>query len=174
VVSVASYARIVSIKLIAFGRAALNVGGVLGIIIGLSLSGLWTSEDSEAYLAIVSAAAVLLIAIAGIWLLREQSISNFLWGRGSSDGATFPSEDEDDISFNCSYIAAQHSLTKRETEVLNLLLMGRSTTYIAETLYISADTVKSHVRHIYQKLGVHNRQELLTFSRTNGPENQSL
>lgn len=57
--------------------------------------------------------------------------------------------------------AAQYFLTEREEEVLDLLVAGRSVPYISEKLMVSANTVKTHVRHIYAKLDVHNRQELL-------------
>jgi DNA-binding NarL/FixJ family response regulator len=42
-----------------------------------------------------------------------------------------------------------------------MLVEGRSIPYIKETLYISGNTVKTHVRHIYQKTCVHDRQELI-------------
>jgi DNA-binding NarL/FixJ family response regulator len=45
--------------------------------------------------------------------------------------------------------------------VLRLLCVGRSRPYIAETLFLSENTVRSHVKHIYQKMQVHTRQELL-------------
>ena len=38
---------------------------------------------------------------------------------------------------------------------------GRNGPYIAEHLCVSDNTVKTHIRHIYTKLDVHNRQELL-------------
>lgn len=58
-------------------------------------------------------------------------------------------------------LADRHFLTKRETEVLSFLVEGRSGPYISEHLCVSDNTVKSHVRHIYTKLDVHNRQELI-------------
>ena len=59
-------------------------------------------------------------------------------------------------------IANQAGLTQREAEVFGLLMEGRSVPYIKETLYISISTAKTHVRHIYQKFGVHDRQELIS------------
>lgn len=60
-------------------------------------------------------------------------------------------------------IAEQGGLTKRETEILEILAQGRTLPYVAEKLYIAPTTVQTHVKHIYKKLGVHNRQELLDF-----------
>jgi PAS domain S-box-containing protein len=48
-------------------------------------------------------------------------------------------------------------LTVRELEVLQLAAEGRSTSDIAEVLYLSPGTVKTHFQHIYKKLGVHDR-----------------
>ena len=38
---------------------------------------------------------------------------------------------------------------------------GRSKTYIAEAFFISENTVRGHVKHLYAKLGVHSKQELV-------------
>lgn len=57
-------------------------------------------------------------------------------------------------------LAAHCDLSAREREVLLLLGKGRTISYIAEELGISFNTAKTHVRKVYQKAGVHTRQEL--------------
>lgn len=52
-------------------------------------------------------------------------------------------------------------LTRREKEVLDLICQGIKPTYIARELRISLGTTNKHISHIYKKLGVDNRQELL-------------
>jgi two-component system nitrate/nitrite response regulator NarL len=52
-----------------------------------------------------------------------------------------------------------HSLTEREREILQLLAQGESNKAIAQTLGISNDTVKQHVRHILTKLNLTSRVE---------------
>lgn len=54
-----------------------------------------------------------------------------------------------------------HGLTKREAEVLGYLVRGRSLPYIADALFVTTGTVKTHVKHIYRKCSVNTRQELL-------------
>jgi DNA-binding NarL/FixJ family response regulator len=49
------------------------------------------------------------------------------------------------------------SLTEREVEILQLLAFGHTNRDIAEKLFISPDTVKTHLEHIYQKLGASDR-----------------
>lgn len=51
-------------------------------------------------------------------------------------------------------------ISPREKEVLLLVLQGKTNKDIAESLFISLPTVKSHVSNIYEKLGVKNRMEL--------------
>jgi len=58
-------------------------------------------------------------------------------------------------------IAEAHNLTRRETEVFMLLAQGKSRPRIADELFLAPGTVDVHVKKIYSKLGVHNRQELL-------------
>jgi DNA-binding CsgD family transcriptional regulator len=51
------------------------------------------------------------------------------------------------------------ALTQRETQVLGLAARGLSTNEIAGRLYLSPNTVKSHLAHAYSKLGARNRAE---------------
>ena len=56
----------------------------------------------------------------------------------------------------------RHGLTNREREILPYLAQGYSLPYIRNELYIAQSTIDTHVRHIYQKLGIHSREELIT------------
>ncbi|WP_138378909.1 helix-turn-helix transcriptional regulator [Luteithermobacter gelatinilyticus] len=51
-------------------------------------------------------------------------------------------------------------LSKRETDIASLVVMGATNTAISETLCISVRTVENHLRSIYQKVGVRNRTSL--------------
>lgn len=56
--------------------------------------------------------------------------------------------------------AAACGLGEREKEVLMLLLEGRSASEVASAMVVANGTAKSHIRHVYKKLGVHSRDEL--------------
>ena len=61
----------------------------------------------------------------------------------------------------CYEVSERFGLSERQTEVLFLIGQGRNAEYVANSLTISVSTVQTHIRNIYQKLGVHSRQELL-------------
>lgn len=65
------------------------------------------------------------------------------------------------IDAGCVTLGEKNALTAREIEVLQLICKGRSKAYIAENLFISENTVRSHSKHIYEKLQVHSKQEIL-------------
>lgn len=53
-------------------------------------------------------------------------------------------------------------LTPREKEILELLVDGLNYSMIGERLFISLDTVRNHIRHIYAKLHVHSKSAAVT------------
>jgi len=62
------------------------------------------------------------------------------------------------------------SLTQREEEVLGCLTKGRTNKDIAETLFISERTVKSHLNNIYRKIHVTRRLQAILYAIDNGFE----
>jgi len=64
--------------------------------------------------------------------------------------------------------ALRVALTESERAVLAMLSTQRSIGEIAEALTVSRNTVKTHVRTIYGKLGVHTRRDALTAARASG------
>ncbi|HWE89970.1 MAG TPA: response regulator transcription factor [Pseudonocardiaceae bacterium] len=60
------------------------------------------------------------------------------------------------------------ALSNRERDVLRLMVAGRGPREIAEALLISADTVRTHTRNVFGKLGVHSRLAAVTLARSAG------
>ena len=56
---------------------------------------------------------------------------------------------------------AGHAVSSREQEIISRVIEGKSNREIGEILFISANTVKTHIRNIYKKLGVSNRVQLV-------------
>ena len=59
-------------------------------------------------------------------------------------------------------------LTERELEVVHYVVDGMSNSEIGEAIYVSSETVKSHIRSIMQKFGVRNRTQAVSYALNNG------
>ena len=91
---------------------------------------------------------------------------------GAQDAGTAPRPPCSEVSGTFSTIANPpapasleefmdaYRLSRREREVFSLLVRGRDTGYVAEALCISRNTVKTHAKNIYAKLGIGGRQEM--------------
>lgn len=60
------------------------------------------------------------------------------------------------------------SLTPRELDVLRLVAKGRTNKELASAMFVSEETVKSHMKALFQKLGVHDRAEAVSVSLKRG------
>lgn len=75
----------------------------------------------------------------------------------------------DRLSKQCRHVADEYGLSARETEVMELLGRGRSGPAIASELFISENTVRTHIKRIYAKVGVSKKQELLAVLEHTSP-----
>lgn len=80
-------------------------------------------------------------------------------GPAPEAGTAVPAPNQ--LDENCTCLSDEFGLTAREREVFVLLAHGRNGRYIMDHLVISRNTAKSHIKHIYSKLGVHSHQELI-------------
>ena len=74
----------------------------------------------------------------------------------------------DDYAFldeRCRSIGIKYGLTTRELDIMQHLCRGRSKSYIADTLMVSENTVRTHARSLYAKLNIHSKQELLDMAQ---------
>ena len=60
---------------------------------------------------------------------------------------------------NLSHYDEKNELTEREIEILKLVSQGKTNSQISDTLFISMNTVKTHMKNIFQKLEVNDRTE---------------
>lgn len=160
-------------------RMCLAVALIGGYSMGsLRVSVFGNSEDTLYFLMVIvvviyvlSMAAVLLSR--GVWRRKEEKrwfdpLETDLVETGhetldvsDDDKGGTQGEFEQALDAHCSALAANYGLTEREAEIVALLARGRTKAHIAKTLFVSENTVRSHVRNIYTKLDVHTRQELI-------------
>lgn len=88
--------------------------------------------------------------LAGRWGVRvlQESLA-----QGDSDPVAL-------LMARCAEFARTHGLTPREEEVLRELALRKDTRDIADDLLIAPGTLRAHTRHIYEKAGIHSREEL--------------
>lgn len=67
-------------------------------------------------------------------------------------------------------LAAEFSLSARETEIVMLIARGFTTDNVAKKLVISPYTVNTHIRHVYEKVGIHKRSELIDYINRTGSD----
>ena len=178
-----------STRTIAVGIAVLYVGEALGLVLGQAVINYYTAATPIALLSVSCVALFLLAHLflldemslvrMGIGetetpgslpaeLVASEIGDNFdtsgkeISGEAAPEGATASSNDTSTVfQTAANEITQTYGLSPREAEVLVLLLQGRTMSRIQETLFISAGTVSTHMRHIYQKTGVANKQELI-------------
>ena len=144
----------------------------MGEFIGVGVNNLFSPATAGANVfTICCVGAMFLVFLTSVFLFTDLD----LIAVGIGEIRPFLSKEEQEILDNpekqneklsdfdevAKRIASDYHLSARESEVLPLLLAGRTIARIQDSLYISAGTVSTHIRHIYQKTGVERKQELL-------------
>lgn len=68
------------------------------------------------------------------------------------------------VRLGCEQLAEQRGLSPREQDILIATAQGLTRAEVAETLTISEETVKTHLKHIYRKLGIASKDELIALA----------
>lgn len=145
----------------------LSLGAAIGATLGSFVGSLLFNfvVESKAALAVDEilpgwfvALVVLVVLVASMYLMNASNVKT-RWGMTAID-------DSDErvgltLEQSCRALGDQHNLTKRERELFALMARGKNRQAIAEQLFISEGTVKVHTRNIYQKMGIHSRQDLI-------------
>lgn len=112
---------------------------------------------------ILLAALCVIAIVAATMIFMSEGLSS-TWGaameKHDANGAATPAERKNELSSRVAEIARACKLSAREEEVLFLLAQRKTVGIIERELFIANGTAKAHVRHIYQKLDIHTRQEL--------------
>lgn len=141
-------------------------GFFAGCIFAYCLVFVFHAEGSAFSLAMAALAIAVVVAFSvyGGDESKTKARFNDLIGVAEKTAASFVQPEaryESRFRRQCAEVVEQHFLTPREAEVFALLAKGRNAEYIANQLVVSPATVKSHIYHIYQKLGVNSQQRLM-------------
>lgn len=105
---------------------------------------------------------------SGTWVLAHASPLNPVGSDAEPDGEVDRGRGAVAITFEevrpfgvLPLMVSAYGLTRREQDVLRLVLQGHSTKAMARALYVSAHTVTDHLKSIFQKTGVRSRGELV-------------
>lgn len=109
---------------------------------------------------LVSVVAIVMVVLASVLLMSEKSLFSFWRFRGERDASGDAAIDY--VKARIGNLGDLYNLTDREKEVFHLLAQGKSNIEIAHDMFISEGTVKAHLHHIYTKLNVRSRKELVS------------
>ncbi len=135
-----------------------NAAQLTGTVVGLANADTFGAGDVE--VTAIALIAVYLVAMVSMFLFKDKKLQGFEQLDGK---AAMPMAEEqgDVLTLRCAAIAKAHKLTPRESEILVHLGQGRTARAVSEKLVVSENTVKYHIKSIYQKLDVHSRDEVI-------------
>lgn len=142
-----------ALQTMAVTRLLAVVGYVVGALMGIVLVG--NDETLHAFVLQETNLMGYLVVIATVMLLSSKDMW-ILSGMGVGEPLSDQAKEQRLYAW-----FQEKALTPREQEIALLLTAGRTQPWIAESLCISENTVGTHVRHIYQKLEVHDRQQFI-------------
>ena len=135
------------------------LGATLGSVAGQLLFRLFGATYAADLLSPTFIVLMLLFVFVAAMYLSDASNLKTRWGMIAID------DSEENVGMtveqSCRILAQNFRLTPREQEISVELAKGKDRQSIAAKLFISEGTVKVHTRNLYQKLGVHSKQELI-------------
>lgn len=155
-----------------FGAARATVIGsiLLGWVAGFAATRGLAPTSSQ--LTVYALIMVFILVISTVMVLSERDILEL--SGSAAEHVAIVAEESEKVTGQwrqrCKRVAEKYGLSAREEEVLILLAKGRSLAVIRDTLGIASGTVRTHVYHVYQKVGVHSRQELLDLIEERGAD----
>lgn len=158
-----------------FGLARASSEGAIGVGILLSrLLLVWSMPDGIplVIISIVAFAAVVFVAI--LWHSSLKKADG--WGIRAVEvlSGTVVKTDRERFIDACEQFSSECGLTARESEVLIYLAEGQTRTDIEKRVFLSSNTVKTHMRHIYSKLDLHSQEELIEKVKQRQAFNESI
>lgn len=141
---------------------------VLGVLLGGMLGNAFTAGDVQTSDPAVLALVVIFIILIILPLLLKQ-LSMVLKNHAYLTALSEMSAKETAVMKDVTLIG---QLTERESEIAGLLLKGRTYKMIADELFLSENTVKTHIKNIYAKFNVQSKVELINLLREKDPSDK--
>ncbi len=119
-----------------------------------------TIGQGDLELTAVALVAVYLVAMVSMFLFKDKNLQGV---DAATDASIIPVAERlgDALEVRCGVLAQTYGFTPREAEILVYLGQGRTARAVSEKLVVSENTVKYHIKSIYQKLDVHTRDEVI-------------
>jgi|GEM_PF-4707561 len=140
-----------SVKIVALLKASSDIGPLLGLVLGKWVVVHVAFTFEFIYISTIVLVVIWLITCA--FVFTERTLGSVL--------QVISSKGQGNFMKHCRIVAERYGLSERESEILVYFAKGRNSAYIQEKLFLSKNTVNSHRKHIYTKLGVHSNQELI-------------
>ena len=165
--------RLSSTSVFGIGWGMVTLGVLLGAVAGDAVDRF--APFSPQFLSFIALVATMAVLLSFLFVFREsdlialteepESEAENAEDRALASPSDVPPAASDSprprFQDRCLEVAAAFELSPKETEVMILFAKGRSAARIQEELFISKGTVSTHLRHIYQKMDVHSKQEML-------------
>lgn len=150
--------RFSAIEVFGIGWGMVTLGVLLGSYTGQLLCRF--APFSPQQVSLIALLSTLAILVSYMFVFKESDLIKLTQAESSSPSQQHASPKR---SFQkcCQDVAKEYQLTPKETEIMILFAKGRSSARIQEDLFLSRGTVTTHLRHIYQKMDVHSKQEFL-------------
>ena len=148
-----------ALRLFAVTRIATELPLLMSLLLMRAVRGSGVLDSLSMRVIVALVGLVLVLVCVVIW--KSEASVNADWGAQGVGIATNVHEPGPQELFlaRCEALAERYGLTARESELLTLALQGKTRSQIEQELYLSANTVKTHLRHAYGKLGVHSKAE---------------
>lgn len=162
-----------------FAAVLFIVAACLTLAIGSCVGLVWTTLGEVSYVAPIALGTALALTVGFSYAMMLKGFKSSAQAAVSdaaadtaaayADAAAALAEIEDQRLAPSTAVfvvlSQRYGLSEREVQVLEMLSQGDSRKKIAETLYLSINSVQTYTKNLYRKLDVHTRQEVIDLVR---------
>lgn len=157
-VDIAHHSRMPLYAIFAAGWGILSISMALGMAFAL-----YFLENLNFSISVVATILLAALAIGSLLLVNNSSLSDIFIGKDKDRRSERPGGNDVEAALlrSCQGLRTRFGLTERETQIVLLLAQGHTQIFCADTLMVSINTIRGHMKHLYTKLDIHSKEELL-------------